>query len=291
MRSELLQAVGGAGIAGVGAQNMREVFEFNGFRLDKAGPLLTHGVQPLEIAPKALEILTVLVSNAGFVVSKDDLMSVVWPNTVVEEGNIAVHISSLRKALTERGGRADYIQTVSKRGYRFTAPARRTIQVEAIAPNEVSQLFPIAEHYLQQHTGQASRMATAIYQRCVEANPRSGKARAGLADSLLSRFIRGDLGRHEGADAAMELLSEAGAIDPDSPEVHLSLSRLYCVLGWQWERAMAEVQRAFGLATDDATKNLAQAWHGVYLARLGDVDQGVRQLQQACSTIPLNPLV
>ena len=74
---------------------MQRVFEFGDFRFDPAGPSLTHGSNLVELTPKALEILSVLVTNAGQVVRKDDLLSLVWPHTVVEEGNLAVHVSFL----------------------------------------------------------------------------------------------------------------------------------------------------------------------------------------------------
>jgi DNA-binding winged helix-turn-helix (wHTH) protein len=112
--------------------------------------LLTHGTDVVELAPKALAILSVLITNPGRVVSKDDLLSLVWPNTVVEEGNLAVHVSSLRKALAEHEGGRCYIQTVPKRGYRFTAPVRPILQANTW--QDAPALLSVAEHYLQQNT-------------------------------------------------------------------------------------------------------------------------------------------
>jgi tetratricopeptide (TPR) repeat protein len=224
------------------------------------------------------------------VVRKDDLLSLVWPDTVVEEGNLAVHVSSLRKALSVHG-KSGHIETVPKRGYRFTAPVQPTLKAGAVAPNDANGLFRVAEHYIQQNTVMGSRRAAAMYQRCIENDPLNGKARAGLADSLLLRFIRGDLGWEQGVGAAKALLAEAKEIHSGCADVHISLSRLHCVWDWQWQRARDEVQHGLELATDDGTKLVAETWHGSYLARLGDIDRGLRQLQHASLALPLYSLV
>ena len=68
-----------------------------------------------------LHTLLVLVENSGRVVSKDELMKAVWPDTFVEEGNLTQNISVLRKVLGENPGEHIYIETVPKQGYRFIA--------------------------------------------------------------------------------------------------------------------------------------------------------------------------
>ncbi len=90
--------------------------QFGDFRFDPEALLLTRGTRRLELSPKALQILAVLVRNSGRVVSKDDLLNLVWPDAIVEEGNLAVHIFALRKAL---GSDAGCIETIPRRGYRF----------------------------------------------------------------------------------------------------------------------------------------------------------------------------
>lgn len=80
--------------------------------------LFTNGA-PVELKPKAMDILCVLASAQGKMVTKDELMEQVWPGLVVEENNIQVHISALRKALNEEKGEPAYLLTVSGRGYRL----------------------------------------------------------------------------------------------------------------------------------------------------------------------------
>ena len=79
---------------------------------------------PVRIGGRALDILTALVERPGELVSKRELISRVWPDTVVEEGNLKVNMAALRRALGEGPGAAQYIATVIGRGYRFVAPVR-----------------------------------------------------------------------------------------------------------------------------------------------------------------------
>ena len=119
------------------------MFHFGDFRFDLEARLLTHGARRLELAPKALEVLAVLVKNANCVVRKDDLLSLIWPQTFVEEGNLAVYVSSLRKVLAEHGDVGNYIEAVPKQGYRFVAPGQSVVKAGAIARNDASALLTI----------------------------------------------------------------------------------------------------------------------------------------------------
>ena len=101
---------------------MTEAFVFGPFCLFVSRRELTaHGV-PVAIGQRAFEILRVLVSRQGQLVTKDDLMAEVWPGVVVEENNIQVHVSALRKLLGKTGGGEPYLLTVAGRGYQFVAP-------------------------------------------------------------------------------------------------------------------------------------------------------------------------
>jgi TolB-like protein/Flp pilus assembly protein TadD len=84
--------------------------------------VLWRGDALVDVAPRALDVLAALVERAGDVVTKDELMARVWPDTFVEEANLSVNVAALRKALgTAEGGRA-YIETVPRRGYRLVVP-------------------------------------------------------------------------------------------------------------------------------------------------------------------------
>ena len=101
-------------------------YEFGAFRLDVAERVLTKGSLAIPLTPKAFDTLVVLVRNSGHVVSKDELLKAVWPDTFVEEGVLAVNVAVLRKALNDGEEGRTYIETVPRRGYRFVGQVKRT---------------------------------------------------------------------------------------------------------------------------------------------------------------------
>src|SRR4029450_4606116 len=92
---------------------------FGRFRLDMAQRQLTREGAVVPLGGRALDVLCALVSAKGDIVSKDELMAQVWPGLVVEENNIQVHISALRKALDDGTSGQSHVVTVTGRGYRF----------------------------------------------------------------------------------------------------------------------------------------------------------------------------
>jgi len=98
-----------------------EQFQFGEFELDASRRRLTRNGTELSLNPKAFDLLIELVRNSGSVVSKDELLERVWPGQFVEENNLSVHVSALRKLLGN-GGAAKFIATVPGKGYSFVAP-------------------------------------------------------------------------------------------------------------------------------------------------------------------------
>lgn len=108
-----------------------ELYEFGPFRLEPDEHLLLRNGKPAPLTPKAFDLLLFLVRSQGHLVTKDQIMQVLWPGSFVEEANITVLISQLRKVLGEKQADDPYIQTVPKRGYRFTALVKTVRHAEA----------------------------------------------------------------------------------------------------------------------------------------------------------------
>jgi TolB-like protein len=81
------------------------------------------------LAPKAFDVLLVLIQNRGCLVTKEQLLQEVWPDAFVEEANLSVNVASLRKTLDEGDGKCQCIETVPKRGYRFVAAVTEKTEV------------------------------------------------------------------------------------------------------------------------------------------------------------------
>ena len=101
------------------ASSSRHVYAFGRYRLDQPEHRLLRDEQTIPLSPKAFDLLVALVSRAGHLVTKEQLLQEVWPGTFVEEANLSYTASLLRKALGDEREPYRYVETVHKRGYRF----------------------------------------------------------------------------------------------------------------------------------------------------------------------------
>jgi TolB-like protein/DNA-binding winged helix-turn-helix (wHTH) protein len=108
-----------------------EIYEFGPFRLEPAERKLLRGNEVVALTPKAFDTLQLLIRNSGHLLEKDELIGMLWPQSVVEEGNLTNNIFLLRKALGED---VRYIETVPKKGYRFVGAVRRLPTPEPARP-------------------------------------------------------------------------------------------------------------------------------------------------------------
>src|SRR6185503_8205791 len=121
-----------------------KVYEFCGFRLESNQRRLLYQGHAVPLKPKVLDLLLFLVERRGELIDKEDLMKEVWRDTIVEENNITVSMSMLRKTLGEDRDNPRFIETVPRRGYRFVAevveisnePATKRIQQQFTEPKE-----------------------------------------------------------------------------------------------------------------------------------------------------------
>lgn len=121
-------------------------WEFGPFRLDGGQHLLFREAELVPLSRKATDILTVLVESHGQLVEKEELMRRVWPDSFVEESNLAVHISQLRKLLADSG--SDHrIETIPRRGYRFVGEVKLTPAPAILpaSPPAESRPLPVEE--------------------------------------------------------------------------------------------------------------------------------------------------
>jgi TolB-like protein/DNA-binding winged helix-turn-helix (wHTH) protein/Tfp pilus assembly protein PilF len=124
----------------------KHFYEFGPFQLDPVEHLLLRSNQTIPLAPKAFETLVLLVENSGHLLTKDELMKRLWPGTFVEEANLAQNISAIRRVLDGKNGGEQYIETVPKGGYRFTAETRKIVleppRIEARVPQPTAVPVP-----------------------------------------------------------------------------------------------------------------------------------------------------
>jgi len=125
------------------------VYRFAGFTLEPAERRLSEAGRPIALTPKVFDTLVLLVERAGHVVSKDELMRVLWPRGYVDESNLTKHIWLIRRALGDGEHDSRFIETVPKAGYRFIAPviagATPGETAAGVAPSPGASSGPVAD--------------------------------------------------------------------------------------------------------------------------------------------------
>ena len=106
------------------------IFRFGEFRLDPNKRILTRGDQTIALIAKAFDLLVFLVENSGVIISKEKILDTVWKDQFVEETNLTVQISGLRRLFGEKKGEYNYIVTIPGKGYKFVAETADDSSVE-----------------------------------------------------------------------------------------------------------------------------------------------------------------
>jgi DNA-binding winged helix-turn-helix (wHTH) protein/tetratricopeptide (TPR) repeat protein len=133
-------------------------YSFGNFRINLSERRLAEGGRPIPLTPKAFDVLSILVRQAGHLVEKEELMSKVWPDSFVEEANVARIVHTIRKKLGDDGNGNSFIETVPTKGYRFVADVQEfnaasgdlskevsTDEVHEVAVTHGSDLFVVSE--------------------------------------------------------------------------------------------------------------------------------------------------
>jgi len=141
----------------------KRLYEFDRFCVDPEESVLLHDGKPVYLKPKVFETLMVLVENRGRIMDKEALMQRLWQDTFVEEANLTVNISQLRKALGQTDDGFQFIETLPRRGYRFAADVREVFahQNSLVVEEYISSRITIEESETEGKTGIAVASASA----------------------------------------------------------------------------------------------------------------------------------
>ena len=120
----------------------KEIFEFGPFRLVPAERLLLRDSSPVTLTPKVFDLLVVLVKNRGALLEREELLKTLWPDSFIEENNLTVNVSTLRRVLGEAPSQGQYIETVPKKGYRFAADVRALPEASPALERSLARVEP-----------------------------------------------------------------------------------------------------------------------------------------------------
>ncbi|MEP6704715.1 MAG: winged helix-turn-helix domain-containing protein, partial [Acidobacteriota bacterium] len=126
----------------------QQIYSFDNFQLDAGNRQLRRGDIPLSLSAKAFDVLIALVENNGRLVTKDEIFANVWRDQIVEESNLTVHISQVRKALGENKNNPRYIETIPGYGYRFAGKVSNLEDEELVIETETLSRITIEKEQI-----------------------------------------------------------------------------------------------------------------------------------------------
>jgi DNA-binding winged helix-turn-helix (wHTH) protein len=270
-----------------------QTFHFDEFTLDVRERRLLRGTEAVRLAPKAYDVLVALVRQRGHLVTKEELLTRLWPGTFVEEGSLNVCMSALRKALGEDARRPTYIETVARSGYRFIAAVRfdsengKSFAPTAVArPVELYELVGRGRSHLLSDSFFELPAAVDAFRSAIEIDPTYAPAHAGLARARCLQAVFRAVPHQEAFAEAKASALRALAMDSASADAQVALGTVLFLSEWDWTAAERSLQRALEI-NPDHTEALLQ--YGSLQEALGRLDDGLRSKQQALARDPRSP--
>ena len=271
----------------------REVFHFDEFTLEVQERRLLRGAEAVRLSPKAYDMLVALVQQRGRLVTKDELLRRLWPESFVEEGGLTVHVSALRKALGEDTHRPIYIETVARSGYRFIAAVtcdlahEKPLTPSAITrPVELYELVGRGRSHLLSGSYFELQAAVDAFRSAIEIDPTYAPAHAGLARARCVEAAFHAVPHQEAFAEAKASALRALAMDSASADAQVALGTVLFLSEWDWTAAERSLHRALEI-NPDHTEALLQ--YGSLQEALGRLDDGLRCKQQALARDPRSP--
>jgi DNA-binding winged helix-turn-helix (wHTH) protein/Tfp pilus assembly protein PilF len=286
--------------------------------------VLKRGDKLVALPPKAIQTLAVLLGRAGEVIDKETMFRLIWPGTFVAESSLTKNISMLRKVLDENASGESVIQTVSKRGYRFTAevepakPAEVAPKLQAqeswshwlfalvaiiflsaiiltwrfnssaAAPSRAGREYLIGRHMWSKLDRQDMQKALEHFQKALELAPKSALAHAGLADTYVTMTTLGMGRAEENLSRARTAARRALALDQTLAHAHVSLGHVRVLADFDWKGGENEFRQAIALEP-----RLAAAHYGYacLLVHSGRIEEARMSIRRAEDLDPVSPLI
>ena len=253
------------------------MIRFGSFQIDPRTWLLTDGSGPVDLSPRLVEILAFIVARGGEIVTKDELLERFWPDVHVTDNTLTRAVADIRKAINDDASQPKYLQTASRRGYRFIA------SVAPVAPGAADPFEDWVKGRLALDSLDASKLNDAVpaFERTTAELPRYAPAHAGLANAYLLQYERtrfGSVPDRELLSRAMTAARQATLLDSSLGEGWAVLGYLLCAAG-KIEEGQAAARRATALEPDN--------WRHHY--RLAYGTWGEERLRAVDRTLALMP--
>jgi DNA-binding winged helix-turn-helix (wHTH) protein/Tfp pilus assembly protein PilF len=258
-------------------------FELGGWHVEPARGALVRDGREMRLEPRLMDLLLLFAASAGRVISKDEIVAAVWGGRVIGDDTLAAAISRLRTALGERNGQR-FIETLPKRGYRLIIDRESGSAIPPPDdPQSVDSLLRKGRAALEVPLPQSLAQAQVYFEAAVAAEPSSGQAHCGLAETMLARHYVG-----QGAQLALAAKAAARAattLDPELAAAWSLLGRATLLADRDLATSDAALGRALTLDPNFAPAHRARAFG---LAAAGRFVEAERAARRAVEIEPLS---
>jgi DNA-binding winged helix-turn-helix (wHTH) protein len=273
---------------------MAAAYAFGPYALAVGERRLRMGGEVVPLAPKAFDVLAALVARAGTLVTKRELLDLVWQGVAVEEGVLSVYVAGLRKALGHAEDGTVYIETVPKSGYRFTAPVR-PLQPRAeplsmrwpigVLPArlEVSELIGRGRACLMAASRSDVPRAVDAFRSAIAIDAEYAAAHAGLALAHCAEAELRLATPETAYTAARAAALRALGLEPANADAQVALGTVLFLSDWNWTGARRSLERALELNADHMEAGLL---YGRLLEALGYLADGLAAKQRVLERDP-----
>lgn len=265
------------------------VYRFGPFCLDPTEKVLLCANEPVHLTLKAFSVLQMLVENSGHIVEKAELMRHCWPDAFVEEANLAQTICVLRKVLGDNRRSHRYVETLSRRGYRFTAAVLQVADPLGNAPQslhagrgEAHHLYQRGRHYWRRYTVEGLQKGIDYFRRAIRIDPNHSMSHVGLADCFY-RLSNICLPPRKAIPTAKSSVLRALEIDQKSAEAHALLGLINLFYDLDWPVAQHQFQEAIAWGPNTALTHKRYGWA---LGMIGRFDEGITEIDRALDLEP-----
>ena len=224
---------------------------FDEFALDTHRRLVFRKGAPLTASPKIVDLLELLTTRAGEVVSKEEIVQVVWHGDAVSDANLAQHVLLLRKLLDDERGGNRYIITVPKIGYRFAgslAHGKYDADVSASKSEEAFRAYCHGQYLLQQKSSSAKAEALRWFERSAQIDPTFARAHGGIANAAITLALHMCLEPKSSFALARSAATTALSLEHGLADAHTALGDVSCFHDRDWPAALASYERALALS-------------------------------------------
>jgi DNA-binding winged helix-turn-helix (wHTH) protein len=271
------------------------IVRFGSFVVDRASGDIRHLGNRVHIREQPLRLLLALVDHAGRIVTREQLRHCLWPDDVFVDFDRAINkaVSELRRVLGDSAGTPRYIETLSKRGYRFVFPvvgsASSDILEQSPIPQSDAHVACVTGRYLwNRRTVRDLHASIGHFEHALAVDERYAPAHAGLADAYALLGIWGLQPPETAFGTARRAAARALELNPNLAEGQTAFAEVLKDYEWSWHAAERRYQHAISLRPDYGT---ARQFYAQLLVSLGRHGEAALQIESAKRVDPVSPAI